>query len=184
MAILQPIEKQNRLEVIDSLRGLALLGILIANIPYVEQVNVSGNGGAAVAPESDKVLNFLFHLLIEKKFITIFSMLFGFGFYVQLKRAEEKGVDFKSYFLKRMTILLLIGCVHAYVFWLGDIIRDYAICGMFLLFVYKWKPKRVLVAAIVFSMFLTGSVYVANGLFNLQDYPYDTSIVAELQIAT
>ena len=182
MAILQPIEKQNRLQVIDSLRGLALLGILIANIPYVDQVNVSGNGNVAGAPEPDKVLNFLFHLLIEKKFITIFSMLFGFGFYVQLKRAEEKGIDFKSYFLKRLTILLLIGCVHAYVFWFGDIIRDYAICGMFLLFIYKWKPKKILIAAIVFSLFLTGTVYIANGVFNLQEYAYDTSIVRELPI--
>jgi uncharacterized protein len=161
-----------------------LLGILIANIPYADQANVSGNGGAAGQLDSDKVLNFLFHLLIEKKFITIFSMLFGFGFYVQLKRAEEKGVDFKSYFLKRMTILLLIGCVHAYVFWFGDIIRDYAICGMFLLIVYKWKPKRVLIVAIVFSLFLTGSVYIANGLFKLQEYPYDTSIAAEFPTTT
>ncbi len=180
--MLQPIEKQNRLQVIDSLRGLALLGILIANIPYLDQVNDSGNGNVAGVPEPGKVLNFLFHLLIEKKFITIFSMLFGFGFYVQLKRAEEKGIDFKSYFLKRMTILLLIGCVHAYVFWFGDIIRDYAICGMFLLFVYKWKPKKILIAAIVFSLFFTGTVYIVNGVFNLQEYAYDASIVRELPI--
>ena len=182
MDIFQPIEKQNRLPVIDSLRGLALLGILIANIPFVD--NVSGHGGCRGSPEApDKVLNFLFHLLIEKKFITIFSMLFGFGFYVQLNRAEERGINFKSYFLKRMTILLLIGCVHAYIFWFGDIIRDYAICGMFLLFVYKWKPKKILTAAIIFSVFLTGSVFIANGVFGLQDYAYDTAIAAEYPIA-
>lgn len=182
MDLLQPIEKQNRLQVIDSLRGLALLGILIANIPFVD--NVSRHTDAAGQPGSDKVLNFLFHLLIEKKFITIFSMLFGFGFYVQLKRAEERGINFKSYFLKRMTILLLIGCVHAYIFWFGDIIRDYAICGMFLLLVYKWKPKKILTAAIVFSVLLTGTVFIANSVFNLQEYAYDTAIAAEHPLAT
>ncbi len=182
MELLQPIEKQNRLQVIDSLRGLALLGILIANIPFVD--NVSRHADAAGQPGSDKALNFLFHLLIEKKFITIFSMLFGFGFYVQLKRAEERGINFKSYFLKRMTILLLIGCVHAYIFWFGDIIRDYAICGMFLLLVYKWKPKKILTAAIVFSVLLTGTVFIANSVFNLQEYAYDTAIAAEHPLAT
>jgi len=184
MGPLQPIEKQNRLPVIDSLRGLALLGILVANIPFANYEHVSASRDVSDFQGSDNVLSFLFHLLIEKKFITIFSMLFGFGFYVQLKRAEERGIDFKSYFLKRMTILLLIGCVHAYIFWFGDIIRDYAICGMFLLFVYKWKPGKLLPAAIVFSVFLTGSVFIANGVFNLQEYAYDTAIAAEHPQAT
>ena len=175
MGRLQPIERQNRLQLIDSLRGLALLGILIANIPF------SSNEQASVAaglPGSDNVLSFLVHLLVDKKFITIFSMLFGFGFYVQMKRAEECGIDFRSYFLKRMTILLLIGCIHAYIFWFGDIIRDYAVCGMFLLFVYRWKPKKILIAAIIFSVFLTGTVYILNGVVGI-NYSYDTSIVAD-----
>ncbi|HZI52617.1 MAG TPA: hypothetical protein VFD56_02890, partial [Chitinophagaceae bacterium] len=171
MGPFQPIEKQHRLQVIDSLRGLALLGILIANIPFANYEHVSASRDVAGFLESDNVLEFLFHLLIEKKFITIFSILFGFGFYVQLKRAEEKGLEFTSYFLKRMIILLLIGCLHAYIFWFGDIIRDYAICGMFLLLVYRWKPKKILMAAIIFSVFLTGTVFIVNGVIGVQ-YPY------------
>ena len=111
-------------------------------------------------------------------------MLFGFGFYVQMKRAEERGNDFRSYFLKRMTILLLIGCIHAYVFWFGDIIRDYAICGMFLLLVYKWKPRKLLTAAIIFSVFLTGTVFILNGILGLPDYSYDTAIAGEYPVTT
>ena len=178
MGPLQPIERQNRLQLIDSLRGLALFGILIANIPFSSNEHVSASGNAAGMQVSDKVLSFLVHLLIEKKFITIFSMLFGFGFYVQMKRAEDRGIDFRSYFLKRMTILLIIGCIHAYVFWFGDIIRDYAICGMFLLFLYKWKPNKILTAAIIFSVFLTGTVFILNNVIGI-NYSFDTSIVAD-----
>ena len=80
MGPLQPIERQNRLLLIDSLRGLALLGILIANIPFSNNEHASASGHVTGLHDSDKALSFLFHLLIEKKFITIFSILFGFGF--------------------------------------------------------------------------------------------------------
>src|SRR5262245_42715353 len=118
-----PVKIQERVQVVDALRGLALLGILLANVPYLD--------AAAQTSVPDKVVKAIFHLFIDKKFITIFSILFGFGFYVQLKRAEEKFVDFQSYYIKRLLLLLLIGCLHAYLLWYGDIIRDYAICGIF-----------------------------------------------------
>ena len=172
MRPLQPIEKQERIEMVDALRGLALLGILLANTPYTE------NPGSA----ADTTLNFLFHLLIEKKFITIFSMLFGFGFYVQLKRAEEAGINFSGYYLKRMLILLLIGCLHAYLFWNGDIIRNYALCGMALLFIYKWSSKRIIRTGILFSVVFTAMVFILNGAIGVQ-YTYDTTIVREHPVA-
>lgn len=75
----------------DALRGLALLGILLANIPYADNKT-------AVFPQIESILSFLFHLLIEKKFITIFSILFGFGFYIQMKKLDEAGINFKPYF--------------------------------------------------------------------------------------
>ena len=136
------------------------------------------------SPEIDKILDFAFHLLIDKKFVAIFSILFGFGFYIQIKRAEEKGIAFRSYFVKRMILLLLIGCVHAYFFWFGDIIRDYAICGIFLLLVYKWPVKRILITAIIFSVFLTALIFILNGALGLQEYSYDKAILLEHPVTT
>ena len=165
---------------VDALRGFALLAILIANIPYaagseaVYKDRVFIIGSCSI----DEILNFLFHLFIDKKFVAIFSMLFGFGFYVQLKRAESQQIQFKLYFIRRMLLLLVIGCLHAYLFWYGDIIRNYAICGMFLLFVYRWKPKNIIRLGIFFAVFLTGLVFIANGIMGLQ-YPYNTAIIAE-----
>jgi uncharacterized membrane protein YeiB len=51
-------------------------------------------------------------LKVEAILLTIFSILFGFGFYMQIRRAEEKRIAFRYYFIKRMIILLVIGCVH------------------------------------------------------------------------
>lgn len=173
MEFLQPLENKKRLGSVDALRGLALFGILLANVPFDENM-----GTNTLTGQLDTTLSFLFHLLIEKKFITIFSILFGFGFYIQMKKADEAGINFRPYYFKRMLILLLIGCIHAYLFWFGDIIRDYALCGILLLFVYKWPSKKTLITGIVFSVFLTAAVFIANSALGPQ-YAYDTSIVRD-----
>ena len=180
MDTFQPIEKFDRVRVVDALRGFALFAILLANIPFAENADaiyhtrtlVLGGRGA------DKMLEGIFHLLIDKKFVAIFSILFGFGFYVQLKRAEERGIAFRKYFLIRMLLLLAIACIHAYLLWFGDIIRDYAICGMLLLLVYKWSPKKILVTGIPFAVLGTAMVFILNGAIGVS-YPFDTSIVNE-----
>lgn len=173
MEFLQPLENKKRSESVDALRGLALFGILLANVPFAENV-----GTNALTGRLDTTLNFLFHLLIEKKFITIFSILFGFGFYIQMKKADEAGINFRPYYSKRMLILFLLGCIHAYLLWFGDIIRDYALCGILLLFVYKWSSKKILITGIVFSVFLTATVFIVNSALGPQ-YSYDTSIVRD-----
>jgi len=173
MEFLQPLGNKKRFESVDALRGLALLGILLANVPFAENVRIN-----TVTGRFDTTLSFLFHLLIEKKFITIFSILFGFGFYIQMKKADEAGINFRPYYFKRMLILFLIGCIHAYLFWFGDIIRDYALCGIVLLFVYKWSSKKILITGIVFSVFLTATVFIVNGALGPQ-YSFDTSIVRD-----
>src|SRR6056297_169264 len=147
----KPISK-SRIEVVDVLRGFALFGVLIANVPF--------SGESFLAGSFDVEIAFLYDFLISKKFITIFSILFGFGFYIQMSRAEKKGINFQSYFLKRMALLFLIGAVHCFLLWNGDIIMSYAFGGVFLLFLRKWSVKKLLVLAIVFTVFFTGIFYI------------------------
>ena len=91
-ALFKPTNKSNRIEVVDALRGFALLGVLYANIPF--------GGDPPIGSAYDETIHFLYNFLISKKFITIFSMLFGFGFFIQFSRAKEKVINFNSYFLK------------------------------------------------------------------------------------
>jgi uncharacterized protein len=85
MELLQPLEKQNRIRAVDALRGLALLGILLANVPYAD------NPANTAAGQINDSLSFLFHLLIEKKYITIFSIFFGsfFPIFIMLSTKEN-----------------------------------------------------------------------------------------------
>lgn len=181
----QPVQKFDRVTVVDALRGFALFAILLANIPFAENADIiyKGRTFAMGTPGTDKVLEGIFHLLIDKKFVAIFSIVFGFGFYVQLNRAEERGIAFRKYFLIRMLLLLAIASIHAYLLWYGDIIRDYAICGMLVLLVYKWSPKKILVTGLLFAVLGTAIVFILNGVIGVS-YAFDTSIVREHPIAT
>lgn len=171
---LQPISKGARIEAVDSLRGFALLGVLIANIPVAGPDTITGAW--------DSAMDFLSHLLIDKKFITAFSILFGFGFYIQMKRAEEKTVGFVRYFLIRMGLLFLIGVIHSYGLWNGDIIMSYALGGVFLLLVRKWPVKKLLLLAILFNVVLTGIFFIGNSALGWQIYDYDYALDAEYGI--
>jgi len=181
----QPIKKSDRVRVVDALRGFALFAILLANIPFAENADLIYKTRSFIlgTPGTDKMLDEIFHLLIDKKFVAIFSILFGFGFYIQLRRAEERGIAFRKYFLLRMFLLLTIGCVHAYFLWYGDIIRDYAICGMLVLLIYKWPPKKILVTGLFFAVLGTAVVFILNGVIGIS-YPFDTSIVNEHPVTT
>ncbi|MGQ8337078.1 DUF418 domain-containing protein [Sunxiuqinia sp. A32] len=172
----KPSNKQNRIEQIDALRGFALLGIIIANIPY--QIN------SASSETMDSIVNFLFYFLIDKKFITIFSLLFGFGFYIQMKRAEEKQINFQRYFAVRMLLLYAIGTIHAFALWNGDILRAYAFGGIILLFIRNWSVRRIFILAILLIVVFTGIFYIGRSTLGWGEYNYDTSIAAELPIAT
>lgn len=171
----KPLENNKRIEAIDALRGFALLGVLIANIPFAGEEVVTG--------KLDSLITFLWHFLIDKKFISIFSMLFGFGFYIQMKRAENRVTNFAVYFSYRMLLLFVIGSIHAFVIWNGDILRAYALGGIILLFVRNWPVKRLLFAALLFTVVLTSIFYIGNNAFGWQIYTYDYALAKELPVA-
>ncbi len=165
MKTFKPVTTKSRIEVVDALRGFALLGVLIANMPF--------GGDPSIVSRFDGILNFLVDLLITEKFITIFSILFGFGFYIQMSRAEKTGVNFRNYFLKRMGILFLIGTIHSFVLWNGDIIMSYAFGGIFLLFIRNWSIKKIIILAVIFNILLTGIIFIGNDALEWRVYDYD-----------
>ena len=83
-------------------------------------------------------------LLVNIKFITLFSLLFGLGFSLQMERAQAKGG--LARFVRRLLILLAIGLIHSYFIWWGDILLTYAVVGL-LLVCFRHASNRVLLAA-------------------------------------
>ncbi|MFM7902423.1 MAG: DUF418 domain-containing protein [Bacteroidota bacterium] len=128
---------------IDFLRGIAMIGVIFANFnSYLEQqlpfelLNESAN-------RIDHFLMSFNSIFLEWKFMSLFSILFGYGFGVILLSAEKAGEKPSAFFLRRMTWLFLLGIIHTF-FWLGDVLHLYAICGVLLLSFRKISTKTLL----------------------------------------
>src|SRR6185503_3355848 len=147
--VLAPTEATERYEVLDVLRGAALFGIITANmISYSRYLYLPESVTAAMATHAiDRVLNFLEAFLIEGKFYTIFSVLFGVGFSILMSRAGAKGLVFHRFFLKRVFILFVFGAAHAILFWHNDILEAYAVCGALLLPLASARNRTILAFA-------------------------------------
>jgi uncharacterized protein len=142
-----PAEPAERLDVVDALRGAALAGVLLANLGPLSLYELLTDEQKRALPTAafDRVATAVLHLFVDGKAITVFSLLFGIGFALQLARAADDGARVRL-FLRRIAILLAIGLVHAYFVWWGDILVWYAFVGA-LLVVVRRASDRVLLGA-------------------------------------
>lgn len=139
---LAPTASNERIQVLDILRGFALFGVLTVNMHWFR-------GGLPTPQPLDHMLDTIVVILVEGKFYIIFSFLFGVGFAVQMKRARAKGVNAMSLYPRRLLGLLAIGVLHYVLIWDGDILRLYAILGFVLIVFYDRPLKVILIAAVV-----------------------------------
>lgn len=136
-----------RIGSLDTLRGFAVLGILVLNIQSYAMIHA-----AYFFPTAFGDLNganywvwYLSDLLFNQKFITIFSMLFGAGIVLMDERARAAGRGFAALHYSRMGVLLVIGLIHAYLLWDGDILVSYALCGLIVFLFRRLRPGRLFV---------------------------------------
>ena len=146
---LAPTQTAERVELLDVVRGLALFGIVSANmILYSLYLDLPDAAKRAMSTHaSDRVLDFAELFLIEGKFYTIFSVLFGVGFSVLLSRTRAKGLDFHQFYLRRVAVLYLIGLAHGVLFFPDDILEAYALCGALLLPLVGARDRTILTLA-------------------------------------
>src|SRR5580700_9279850 len=130
-----PVTAAERILYIDILRGMALFGILAANMRgFNAPLDLYGNIRPLFHGRADLIAQGFIDIFIQGKFVTLFSFLFGLGFAVQLSRAEERGVKFLSFYPRRLGGLALFGLIHGILIWWGDILLSYALAGTLLLF--------------------------------------------------
>jgi uncharacterized protein len=134
------IPQKERIHSLDIIRGLALLGILFINVRgYILIME------GTVIPEYtgiNKWIETLIQIFVEKKFFSIFSFLFGVGFYIFASRAESRGDKPIWRFTRRLLALLIIGIVQFFFFW-GTILPFYALLGLLLLPFYRAKVRTI-----------------------------------------
>ena len=146
-----PVSAQQRIVTLDIVRGFALLGILIMNMPgFVSSIFIEADGSHLWSSPIDRAAELARDMLFSGKFNSMFSLLFGIGFTIQFARMEQLAPGHATHlYLRRLLILLAIGLVHAMFFWTGDVLHVYAVLGMLLLLVMRHMSDRAIVALIV-----------------------------------
>ena len=143
-----PAKPKQRVEVIDALRGFAILGILFANILSWSGIKFLPFTEIKQWPNFDLDL-FVYHLIgifVDTKFYTIFSILFGIGFYLQFNKNRNNQRDFMKIYYRRLGFLMIFGMIHAF-FWSGDILFIYGMVGFVFVQFRNLKPKTLLIIA-------------------------------------
>ncbi len=126
----------SRISAIDTLRGFAVLGILLVNIQLFSMINAAHLNPSAYGDLTGWNYHVWFYTysLAESKFIALFSMLFGSSMLLIHSRYQVYGLDYAiTYQKRRFAVLMAIGLLHAYLLWPGDILVTYGLCGLLLL---------------------------------------------------
>jgi uncharacterized protein len=157
----RPLSGRERLPLVDALRGLAILGVLVAYTMW--------NLGAPPDEQwtaLDRTIDVLGATFVDTKFLTIFAFLFGAGTAHQWWRAESRGVNVTRFHVRRMLFLLAVGLVHATLLRNGDILAPYALMGLVLLAIRSATTRQLVVAAILLVLLPYGirAVMKAAGL--------------------
>ena len=149
-----------RIEALDALRGFALLGILLANVLIWSGWELMTEAQRlALVGEHGVLWQYRFNnLIVDGKFYTLFSLLFGAGFALQLDRIDRRGGAGLTIYRRRVLVLLGFGLVHSCLIWDGDILTLYALLGLLLPLFVRWSDTRLAIGAffLVFLVPLVG----------------------------
>jgi len=147
----QSSSKMPRIELVDALRGFAVMAILLVH--SLEHFIFPVYPDPSTQPEWLNILdNAVFTVLFAffgGKAYAIFALLFGFTFYIQFHNQQVKGKDFGYRFLWRLLLLAGFATINALFFPAGDVLLLFAIVGIFLFIVRKWSNKALLIAIII-----------------------------------
>lgn len=161
-----PVSAGERLETLDVLRGFALLGILAMNIramaaPFSAYMYPYASFEYTGASRAAFVFTSVF---FDLKMMGLFSMLFGASVLLYAAKTTASGKPPRGLWFRRMFWLLVIGLVHAYLIWDGDILVPYAFCGLlFLWWVRRWRAPFLLIGALAL-LGIGAYMSIAHGL--------------------
>ncbi len=139
---LRPVGPRERIASVDVVRGFALWGVLLINMFNFGAWDPNWTGAL------DQFAAWAAEFIFEQKSWTLFSFLFGFGFALQMIRAEERGVPLLPVYTRRLVLLFAFGVVNS-LFYPGDILGRYAILGFVLVLFRRWSQRWLLVMAML-----------------------------------
>jgi uncharacterized protein len=166
-----PVSFSERIQSLDILRGFAVLGILIMNIQSYSMIEAAYLNPTAYGDLTglNKWVWILSHIFSDQKFMTIFSILFGAGVLLMAQRRESKGYRAAGVHYRRTLWLFVIGAIHAYLLWHGDILVVYALCSLLVFLFRRLSPKKLLVIGLILIS-VSSLIYLLIG-FSISAWP-------------
>ena len=175
-----PVNPSDRIDSIDALRGVALLGVLAINLVMEFRVSIFEQFLIAARPASplDRAVQTVLMLGVDLKAFALFSLLFGVGLAIQFEHLSAYPRRALLLF-RRLIVLLTFGLIHLCLIWNGDILTEYALAGLIVL-PFLFGPRWLLAggAAAFLAVYLAMQVWPPVGLF-----PSMTSILRDVQEA-
>jgi len=146
-----PILPAKRIISLDALRGVAIMGVLAANIQIFSMIKAAEFNPTAFGDMTgiNYVIAMLTHILVCRKFWTIFTMLFGAGIVLMTEKIESRGGNPAKRHYPRMIWLFVIGSAYVYIFAPAEILSYYAICGLFAYFCRKLSARKLLIYGLI-----------------------------------
>ncbi len=160
-----PCPIENRLKLIDALRGVALLGILLMNIPGFSMPDYSTESFKSDPANVNFWVSAVISVVFEGKMRALFGMLFGAGVVLFVSKKEQAGRSVTGLFYRRMFWLVLFGFIHAHlILWIGDILYLYGFCGMLVYLFRKVKPIYLVLGVPLVAVvdFTAGTLFYQN----------------------
>lgn len=164
VATVAPTGAGERLILLDALRGFALAGVLLANLRDFSLYGLLDDAARGALPTAafDAWADAALDVLVGGKAMTLFALLFGVGFALQLQRAGNNARA-RTRFARRMLILLGFGLLHAWLLWWGDILRYYALLGLLLIPLARWRARSLVLLGLFVTLLLTSLVQPLMG---------------------
>jgi uncharacterized protein len=160
-----PVAEPQRITALDTLRGFALLGILLMNIVAMS-MNVAAYDDPTVtggATGANLAVWAILHVVAEGKMRCLFSIIFGASLVLLTSRLEDRGNGADIYY-RRILWLLLFGIAHAYLLWLGDILYPYALCALVLYPFRNLSARKLLITGTGIAL-LNAGAYIGLGFW-------------------
>ncbi len=149
-----PVSDPQRVKLIDALRGVALLGILLMNIPGFAMPDYYSESFRSDPTNVNFWLSAVISVLFEGKMRALFGMIFGAGVLLFVMNKEKAGGSPAWLFYRRMFWLVLFGLIHAHlILWIGDILYLYGFCGMLVYPLRKIKPIYLVMGVPLVAVF-------------------------------
>ncbi len=166
MTTLTAVKPTERIKAMDVIRGFAVLGILLMNIPgfATHEFFLYWHDALKGETTTNGILFKGSMILFDGKMRGLFTLLFGAGLMLFIENKHDNSIRVADLYFRRMVWMLLFGLVHAYIFlWGGDILYEYAMCGIFAFAFRNTKARNLLIMSLsilAVAIYFSGSAFL------------------------